>query len=211
LYLRGSVSVSNGAECEDDRYRKIFVRQCNVVWQNCRFEANCTANDIVMSTSTNGTTWSAVTHIPIDAVGSGIDHTIPGIAVDKATSGSTAHIGLTFYFCTSTCQLSVGFVSSTDGGATWSAKATLTSTPMDLTWLANTTQGRMVGDYISTTFANGNAFPVFAVATAPSGGVFNEAMFTISVGLTITGGTRPATSNHILSSVTPPTIPLTTR
>lgn len=174
-----------------------------VVWQDCRFEANCTANDIVMSTSTNGTTWTAVTRIPTDAVGSGIDHVIPGIAVDKSTSGSTTHIGLTFYFCSSTCQLSVGFVSSTNGGATWSAKTTLTSTPMDLTWLANTTQGRMVGDYISTTFANGNAFPVFAVATAPSGSVFNEAMFTVSAGLTITSGTRPATSDHVLSAATP--------
>jgi len=181
-----------------------------VVWQDCRFEANCTANDIVMSTSTNGTTWSAVTRIPTDAVGSGIDHVIPGIAVDKATSGNTAHIGLTFYFCSSTCQLSVGFVSSTDGGATWSAKTTLTSTPMDLTWLANTTQGRMVGDYISTTFANGNAFPVFAVATAPSGSLFNEAMFTVSAGLTITSGTRPATSDHVLSTATPAAVPLNT-
>jgi len=42
----------------------------------------------------------------------------------------------------------------------------------------------MVGDYISTSFSGGKAYPVFAVATAPGGGAFNEAMFTVSGGLT---------------------------
>ena len=42
------------------------------------------------STSTDGVTWSAVTRVPIDATTSGVDHFIPGIAVDRATSGSDA-------------------------------------------------------------------------------------------------------------------------
>jgi len=42
----------------------------------------------------------------------------------------------------------------------------------------------MVGDYISTSFSDGKAYPVFAVATAPGGGAFNEAIFTVSGGLT---------------------------
>lgn len=172
-----------------------------VVWQDCRFESGCSANDIVMSTSTNGTTWSSVVRIPADPVGSGLDHVIPGLAVDKATSGSSAHLGLAFYFCASTCNLQVGFVSSTDGGATWSAKNTLTSTPMPLTWLANTNQGRMVGDYISTSFANnGLAFPVFAVASAPSGSTFNEAMFTVSSGLVLAKGIFKASAEPVLST-----------
>lgn len=174
-----------------------------VVWQDCRFESGCTANDLVMSTSTNGTTWSAVTRIPIDAVGSGIDHVIPGLAVDKSTSGATAHLGLAFYFCSSTCQLQVGFVSSTNGGSTWSAETVLTSTAMPLTWVANTSQGRMVGDYISTSISNGLAFPVVAVASAPSGTTFHEAMFTVSGGLAITGGTLRARTGPVLSTVTP--------
>jgi hypothetical protein len=176
-----------------------------VVWQDCRFENGCKANDIVLSTSTDGATWSAVQRIPADPVGSGVDHFIPGIAVDKSTSGSTAHIGLAFYFypvadcTTSTCQLDVGFVSSTDGGNAWSAKIQLAG-PMNVTWLANTTQGFMVGDYISTSFPGGNAFPVFAVATAPSGGVFNEAMFTVSGGLGITGGQLTSNGDQVVVS-----------
>jgi hypothetical protein len=48
-----------------------------VVWQDSRFEPGGSANDIVMSTSTDGTTWSPVTRIPIDAVGSNIDCFLP--------------------------------------------------------------------------------------------------------------------------------------
>jgi hypothetical protein len=176
-----------------------------VVWQDCRFESGCSANDIVMSTSTNGTSWSAVVRIPADPVGSGVDHFIPGIAVDKSTSGSTAHLGLAFYFypvsnCTAaTCQLKVGFVSSTNGGATWTTTLALTGA-MKLAWLASTNQGPMVGDYISASFSHGKVYPVVAVAKAPSGSTLNEAMFTASGGLAAKSGTASATSNGVRSN-----------
>jgi hypothetical protein len=157
-----------------------------------------------MSTSTDGTTWSAVQRIPTDALGSGVDHFIPGMAVDKSTSGSTAHLALAYYYypnancTTSTCQLEVGFVSSVDGGNSWSARATLTSSAMNLAWLANTTDGYMVGDYISTSFSDGKAFPVFITASAPNGTQFNEALFTVTQGLTIAGGTNTASADHVI-------------
>lgn len=159
-----------------------------LAWSDSRFEKHGAANDIVFTTSSNGVTWSAISRIPLDGVGSGVDHFIPGLAVDKGTSGGTAHVALTYYFypvsncSTSTCQLDVGFSSSTNGGATWSARTQLAG-PMTLTWLANTTQGFMVGDYISTSFAGGLAHGVFAVATANSGTVFDEASFTNATGL----------------------------
>jgi len=187
--VAGGLRTSALPSAEVDGAGKVYV-----VWQDCRFRTGCKSNDIVMSTSTDGNTWSAVTRIPIDPTTSTVDHFIPGIAVDPATSGSTAHLGLTFYFypkanCTSaTCQLGVGFVSSQNGGQTWS-KVTRVAGPMKLSWIANTTQGRMVGDYISTSYVNGKAFAAFANAVAPTGGVFNEAMFTPSGGLSgIAGG-----------------------
>jgi len=164
-----------------------------VAWQDCRFESGCSANDIVFSTSTNGTNWSAVQRVPADPIGSGVDHFIPGIAVDKSTSGSSAHIAVTYYYftqanCTSNCQLDVGYLSSINGGATWSASQQLAG-PMQLTWLASTSQGYMVGDYISTSIAgNGNAFPAFEVAKAPKGSKLNEGTFTVKGGLPVTGG-----------------------
>jgi len=189
-----------------------------VVWQDCRFESGCSANDLVLSTSTDGTTWSQPQRIPIDAVGSTVDHFIPGLAVDPATFGSTAHLALTFYYfpnanCTdTTCQLEVGFVSSSDGGANWSTETTLTTTPMSMSWLANTDQGYMVGDYIATSFSNGKAFPLFVVASAPNnGGQLNEGLFTSNSGLAISNGTLSATSEgaHEVFPSHVPAMPLT--
>jgi hypothetical protein len=177
-----------------------------VVWQDCRFRSNCASNDIVMSKSTSETTWGTVTRVPIDATNSGRDHFIPGIGVDRTTSGGSARIGLTYYYyptanCTAaTCQLDVGYVSSTNGGATWSAPTMVTG-PMTLSWLANTSQGRMVGDYISTSVfpaANGGrAYPVIAVANPPSGGVFDEAMYVPTGGLPVTGGALRAQTGPV--------------
>jgi len=176
-----------------------------VVWQDCRFRAGCASNDIVMSTSTNGKVWTAPVRIPIDPTNSTVDHFIPGIAVDRTTQGNSTRIALTYYFypsanCTqNTCQLSVGFISSADGGATWSVPQTLAG-PMTLTNLANTSQGFMVGDYISTSFSGANAIPVFAVAGPKNGNVFNEAMFSTQL-LVTTGQSYPlrVTADPVLS------------
>jgi hypothetical protein len=142
-----------------------------LAWPDCRFRSGCPSNDIVMTTSADGDTWTPVVRIPIDAVTSTVDHFIPGIAADKSTQGSTAHLGVTFYFypkasCnSSTCKLQAGFVSSQDGGSTWSRPVKLVG-PIRLTWLPFTTLGYMVGDYISTSFGdNGKAYPVIANAT----------------------------------------------
>jgi len=142
-----------------------------VAWQDCRFRSGCSANDIVMTTSADGLTWTPVVRLPIDPIASTFDHFIPGIAADTATQGDTAHLELTFYFypaanCTvSTCKLEAGFISSQDGGTTWSRPVKLTG-PMHLKWLPFTTLGYMVGDYISTSFgSNGRAYPVIPNAT----------------------------------------------
>jgi len=161
-----------------------------VVWQDCRFRSGCSSNDIVLSTSADGSNWTAPIGIPIDAVTSTVDHFIPALAVDPATSGGSAHLALTYYFypvamcSTTTCQLDVGFISSQDGGATWSASTTMAG-PMSLTWLPNTSSGLMVGDYVATTFSNGKAFALFAVARASSGSTFDEAIYANTNGLTV--------------------------
>ncbi len=154
-----------------------------VTWSDCRFRTGCSSNDIVFSTSANGTTWTAPVRIPIDATTSTIDHFLPGIGIDPNTSGSTAHITVVYYYypvsncSTSTCQLEVGFTTSQDGGATWTAGQQLAG-PMKLTWLPNSDNGYMVADYIGVSYNNGNPYGVFAVATAPTGSTLNEAMYT---------------------------------
>jgi hypothetical protein len=161
-----------------------------LVWGDCRFRSGCRENDIVMSTlAPAGANWAAVKRVPIDATSSAVDHLIPGIAADRATAGSGAHLGLAYYFypnanCTaSTCRLQAGFTSSVNGGTTWRAAKYLTP-KMPLSWLPNTTLGRMVGDYISTSFAGGKAFPFISVARhPPSAGAFYQMIQTAAQGL----------------------------
>ena len=149
-----------------------------IVWSDCRFEARCSApigtNDLVLISSADGIHWTLPKRIPTAAVGSGFDFLIPGLGVDRSTSGSSAHLGLVYYYypdstCTSNCQLDVGFISSTNGGKSWSASEQLAG-PMTLTWLPLTTQGFMVADYLSTSIVPGDddATPVFQVAFAPT-------------------------------------------
>lgn len=140
-----------------------------VVWTDCRFRTGCKVNDIVIAHSLNatGTSWSAVSRIPIDATSSGSDHFIPGLAVNKATSGAAAQLGLTYYFYPKgSTQLSVGFTSSANAGGAWSTPQTIIS-GMNSTWAATTSQGRMVGDYISTSYTSDNlAHGIFGAANA---------------------------------------------
>ena len=158
-----------------------------VMWPDCRFRTNCSSNDIVYSTSTNGTTWSAVKRVPIDAVSSTVDHFITGTAIAPGTRGTTAHIALVYYFypvsnCGNNCSMSVGFIQSSTAGSTWTA-AEMLAGPMNVEqWLPDTFSGRMVADYISVGFAGGKAFPVFAAAQAKTGSLFHEAIYTTTSG-----------------------------
>ncbi len=183
-----------------------------VVWQDCRFRTGCSSNDLVISVSADGTHWSAPARIPIDPTTSTVDHFIPGLGIDPTTSDSTTHLGLTYYYypqancAPSTCALYVGFISSLDGGSTWSS-ATPVAGPMMLSWLPATFSGQMVGDYVATSFAGGKAYGVFAVAKAKSGSTFDEAIYTTQAGFDVaaaearnsSAGERPvpnATSGH---------------
>jgi hypothetical protein len=178
-----------------------------VVWQDCRFRSGCSANDLVMATIKKGTKVSPVVRIPIDPVSSTVDHFIPGLAVDRSTSGKQVRLALAYYYyptaaCSqATCELDVGYVSSSNGGKSWSAPQQLAG-PMNLTWLPSTSLGRMVGDYISTSYVGGKAFPVFAVANAPTGTVFDEAMYTptnglaAQLGVSAAGGDKPVANAH---------------
>lgn len=163
-----------------------------VVWEDCRFRSKCSTNDLVYSTSADGVHWSTVTRIPIDATTTTVDHFIPGIGIDPTTSGTTAHVAVTYYFypvskcTTSTCRLAVGYISSHNGGSTWNTPRTLAG-PMQLKWLPNSQNGLMVGDYIATAFNNGVPHGVFAVAAAKSGSTFDEATYTAQ-GLTVPEG-----------------------
>jgi hypothetical protein len=181
-----------------------------VAWEDCRFRKKCTSNDIVFSKSTDGVNWSAPARIPIDDVTSGADHFIPGLAVDRATSGASTHLALTYYFypdatCPGGCRLQVGYISSPDGGAHWGAPTQLAG-PMALSQIANTSQGPMVGDYISTSFSGGKAVTMFPVGRQqPTASTFDEATYAPTTPLSVATraqATRAASSAGVVVPIT---------
>jgi hypothetical protein len=180
-----------------------------VAWEDCRFRPRCTANDIVVSKSGDGVRWSDPARVPIDDVTSGADHFIPGLAVDAATAGAGTHLALTYYFypdatCTRGCRLEVGYISSPDGGAHWSDPTQLAG-PMALDQIARTSQGPMVGDYISTSFSGGRAATVFAVGAGPAGGPLDEALYAPATPLAVASAaqaTRAAGSAGVAGPIT---------
>jgi hypothetical protein len=191
-----------------------------VAWADCRFRTGCRSNDIVIAKSTSETTWAAPVRVPIDATSSTVDHFVPGLAVDSSSSGGSAHLGLTYYYypdascSSSTCRLDAGFISSVNGGASWGAAAQLAG-PMKLSWLPDTSEGTMFGDYIATAVvAGGKAYPVFPVSHAPTGSALHQAMYAPAGGLAVTGGSRTAAAGPATATAPPyrpATVPPTAR
>jgi hypothetical protein len=143
-----------------------------LAWPDCRFRAGCGANDIVISRSRDGLSWTPPAAVPLGAG----NHVIPGLAADRSRPGRLALA----YYTDSARRLAVGFVSSIDGGATWTRPARLSPERMSFNRIARA-GGVMVGDYISTSFAGGRAVPVFTLAQSPRGGLFRQATYASSI------------------------------
>lgn len=144
-----------------------------VAWADCARRPGCGANDIVLTRSRDGLTWTRTARIPTGAP----DAELPGLGADPARPGRLALA----YYRARAGRLDVSFVSSSNGGARWTRPIRLDSRSISLRWIVPTSQGSMVGDYISTSFAGGRAVPVFALATAPRGGALHESMFSTSL------------------------------
>ena len=155
-----------------------------VAWHDCRFPPeDCAANDIVLASSRDGRAWTLPARVPTGEEGSSVDHFVPGLAVDPTTSGAKGRLAVAYYSMSQPCYpipcraIDAGFVSSRDGGRTWTAPQRLNAQSMPLTWIADSDRGRFLGDYISTSFVRGRAVPVFALASPPSGGLLRQAIF----------------------------------
>jgi hypothetical protein len=144
-----------------------------VAWADCSFRSNCAANDIVYTSSLDGSAWTPVARIPTG----GGDAELPGLDADPTRAGRLA---LTSYVLRRS-TLDVRFASSSNAGASWSRPQLLNSRHVPVAGIAKTSQGSMVGDYISTSFAGGRAVPVFVLATPPRSSRLSESVFTASL------------------------------
>jgi len=146
-----------------------------VLWMDCRLRRSCTGNDLVLSTSTDGTTWTAPTRLPRTS----LNAFVPGIAAHPTIAGRLAVVTyLRTRPCTrDACRLGVAFMRSTNGGRTWSTPQRLDAEQMQPEWLANSNLGAFVGDYVGIAYTATAAVPTFPFATRPTGRMLNEAMF----------------------------------
>jgi hypothetical protein len=147
-----------------------------VVWPDCRSRPTCEVDDLVLSRSADGVIWTAPARIPVGPGSAGRDFVLPGLGVDATRSGRLA---LAYYTVLPGDRLDVGFVSSANGGRTWSAPRRLDAQTMSLDWVARS-GGAMVGDYMSTSFAGRVAVPVFVLASPPRAG-FDQPLFATAI------------------------------
>jgi BNR repeat-like domain len=185
-------TVSDLQAATDDPMRAISLPSLDAdsngtiyaAWHDCRFRPGCNANDIVLSTSTDGATWTSPTRVPAVPVGSTESDFIPGLGADPTSPGRLALVYAYFHAgscAKNNCLLGIAVTQSTDGGRTWSKAQRLDAVPIRMTWLPRAEGGRMVGDYFSTVFVAGRVVPVYALAAAPLNGRFREGIFAASL------------------------------
>jgi hypothetical protein len=140
-----------------------------VAWHDCGFRAGCAVNDVVLSTSADGATWSRPARVTRDG---GSDF-VPALAVE----GATGRLALAYHRCTgSPCRIDVLLSRSQDGGASWSRPQLVNAQPMRAAWLPTTTSGRMLGDYIGLSWSRGRPVAVYSLASPPRGGALRQAI-----------------------------------
>ena len=154
-----------------------------VAWRDCEELVDCSA-DILLSRSSNGVDWSPPMRIPT-GTSEGF-YFLPALAVDPATSGRSARLAVLYHsmspatICDPTAgclAIDVKMVTSADGGRTWSLPARLNVLSMPPFWMADTSLGRMLGDYVSVSWSRGRPIGVFSLAFPPSGGAFRQSIF----------------------------------
>jgi hypothetical protein len=156
-----------------------------VAWQDGRFRSSGDANDIVVSTSSNGLQWTDPVRVPLSRAPS---YLLPAIAVDPATAATKTHVAVAYYSlrmrpgCATYLpgcyeQIDAWIVQSQNGGRTWGQPRLLNLEPMQVSWLADTTIGAMLGDYVGISYVKGRAVPVVAIAGPPSASGYDESIF----------------------------------
>ena len=156
-----------------------------LVWADCRFSSECTSNGIVLVTSTDGVTWSQPRYVPIGAPSAPVHRFVPGLAVDPATRGAGARLAVAAYTvskaqgCVDCETIDAYMLTSADGGRTWRPPLRLNVSSMSTHWIAATSLGPMLADYISMSYVGGRPVPVLSLAAEPDGfgSSFRQAIF----------------------------------
>ena len=145
-----------------------------LAWSDCQLHPNCNGTDLMLSRSADGVQWSAPARIPTGVARDGAHDVVPGLAADPLRGGRLA---LAWYRLQPGGGIDAFFVRSSNAGGTWTRPRRLNTETMTRQWIAQTTLGPMLGDYISTSFAGGTPVAVLALASRPSGARLDEAIY----------------------------------
>ena len=148
-----------------------------LTWYDCRFSDECSSSDVVLASSANGISWSSPELVPTHPDTGAADEFVPAVGVDPAGRGRLAVLYHSLVDCVGAPCVDVSLVRSDDGGRRWRAPQRLNAESMPLAWLADSSLGRMLADYVAVPYVRGRPLPVFALATEPTGETFHQAIF----------------------------------
>ena len=137
-------------------------------WQDCRFQTSCASNDVVISRSADGKTWSAPVRVT-----SGRNVVLPTIGVEPGTG----RLAIAYYVLQRN-GVDAELITSANG-TRWSAPQRLNARRMPLEWMPQTTLGRMLADYIGVSWVRGRPLVVLALASPPRGGKLHQAIYAV--------------------------------
>ena len=137
-------------------------------WQDCRFRAGCTANDVVVSRSADGKAWSAPVRVTL-----GRNVVLPTIGVEPGTG----RLAIAYYVLQRN-GIDAELITSSDG-TRWSAPQRLNARRMPLEWMPQTTLGRMLADYIGVSWVRGRPLVVLTLASPPRSGRLQQAIYAV--------------------------------
>lgn len=143
-----------------------------VTWDDCRFDPGCTANSVVVATSTDGRSWTAPTRVT-----SGRNAFLPAIGAHP-TNGSLA---AAYHVVRPGGGIDVELVEFRAGAGGrlegFSAPRRLSARTMRPEWSPDTTSGRMLADYISVHYAGTRPLVLWILASPPAGAELRQAVY----------------------------------
>jgi hypothetical protein len=141
-----------------------------LVWPDCRFRSNCTANDIVLSTSTDGRTWSAPARVTTGAA----NYATPGLAANPSSNGIA--VSAQVVPAGQAGRVGMAIAVSRDG-TRWLPTRRLDARTMSIAWLPLAGNARFLGDYLAAAWAGGRPFAIVPIASPPTAGRLNQALY----------------------------------
>jgi hypothetical protein len=139
-----------------------------LAWPDCRFRADCSGNDIVISSSTDGLAWTPATAI----TNGGGSYLIPGIAADSRTDGLAA---VALVELPNSDRLGAVLLVARNG-VDWAAPRRLDAVSMDVEWLPRA-GGGFLGDYLSASWAGGRPMGIVPMTLAPNRTGLRQALY----------------------------------